>query len=747
MFCQRYKKALSLLAGLFATAVLAPTGAWGQESFIGPETLFAPCETASLDAGTPGVRWNVPGLRATEATSGRRSFVTTPPRWVVRLLLSEAGPRKLVLKARALRRSVVLRAIWNGTDLGTQTFSTRWQKASWSVPVEAVSPGLNRIELHAADEVSSVASVPRQVLKVDQIMVRPATKLCSAKNVVVRRVEGLPLDLPRGAILVTRARGASRAILLLSGESKAVVETHLADISQESRTQTVTVSKAGSFAGLELDLAREPFVTLLARGPGNLRIERADLQPKSIASWRRQCDSLSPTAVAGLWLAALPIGLLLIRRLSKEPRAVWLDPILILSVALSVRWLFVVYYPSTGVRRFSDSWEYVYRARLLLEGTDFLTDTSWHQWQAWLRPPGYFLFLAGILKWSHHGLDTLVRVQAVFSALTAAISYYIAYPLFGRNAAIVTGLMVALNAHSVMSASWVLSEVLFTAVLVVGLAFLAWGSTRLDWRLASAAGFCLGCAALIRPTPITFVPLAALCLVPALGRKGLVSAVAMVAAMLAVTVPWSVRNGLVLDRAPVFETSRVANFLLAHPDDAIIRHSDLDLANPESRKAYYFGRLMKNRRANENSVSDFAVFTRGFSRMLRTPIETLSKFTKSLRIYFSGFPLDFARSSLAESDNCRAVGWTDSLNVTWWLSFGLAVCGVLWAVPDRRAWPVLLWFFYLTVITNLFFFHGADPGRFRFPLHPVIAVFGGHFVAKLIGTLRGFSKKNQRVAI
>jgi 4-amino-4-deoxy-L-arabinose transferase-like glycosyltransferase len=436
--------------------------------------------------------------------------------------------------------------------------------------------------------------------------------------------------------------------------------------------------------------------------------------------------------------------MLLIRGLSTGPRAVWLDPILILFVALAVRWLFVINYPSTGVRRFSDSWEYFQRAQLLLMGADLLTDTSWHQWQAWLRPPGYFAFLAGVFKWSQQGLDALVRVQAVLSALTAAISYYIAYPLFGRSAAIATGLLIAFSTQSVISASWVLSEVLFTSILVVALAFLAWSSVRPDWRLAAAAGLFMGCAALVRPTPITFVPLAALCLISTRGRKWLVPAAAMVAAMLAVTVPWSVRNGLVLDRAPVFENTRVANFLFAHPDDEIIRHRDLDLTNPGDRKTYYFDRIMKNRRSNENTVSDFTVFARGLVRMAGDPIGTSTGFARSLRIFFSGFPSDFARTSLGEMNGCRVAGWTDSLNVTWWLTFGLAVCGILWAAPNRHAWSILLWFFYLTIITNLFFFHGGDPGRFRFSLLPVIAVFGGHFVARIFGTTREFLKKNLR---
>ena len=130
--------------------------------------------------------------------------------------------------------------------------------------------------------------------------------------------------------------------------------------------------------------------------------------------------------------------------------------------------------------------------------------------------------------------------------------------------------------------------------------------------------------------------------------------------------------------------------------------------------------------------------------MLGNPIVTLGSLTESLRAYFSGFPMEFARSSLAERDGCRAAGWTDALNVTWWLVFGLAVCGILSAVADRRAWPVLLWFFYLTVITNLFFFHGGDPGRFRFSLLPVLSAFAGHFVVRTFGFLRGFPTSGQR---
>jgi 4-amino-4-deoxy-L-arabinose transferase-like glycosyltransferase len=173
-------------------------------------------------------------------------------------------------------------------------------------------------------------------------------------------------------------------------------------------------------------------------------------------------------------------------------------------------------------------------------------------------PPGYPYFL-GALQWlsDRVGLgDHLVLVaglvQAVLGGVAVGAVVIAAERLGGRRCAIVAGTLMALWPNLVIHSSLMLSETLFIAVFTVTLAALLCASDGSRWwstpLLIAAVG--LGLCTLIRPQS-TFLALPAIALAWALHSMGWRRWCARMGVLLAgivlVVAPWTIRNAVVLD--------------------------------------------------------------------------------------------------------------------------------------------------------------------------------------------------------
>ncbi len=233
------------------------------------------------------------------------------------------------------------------------------------------------------------------------------------------------------------------------------------------------------------------------------------------------------------------------------------DALLVASVATLTNFLyFALTLPNY---LFPDSYTYLAAAQNLLRGAGFLDATGAVET---LRTPGYPLLLAalgGRIVW-------VVIAQHLMNVAIAVGVYLLAAPRLGRFIAMTAALMFAIDVATIHYANKVLSETLFTLVLLVVCWQLAVGS----WRLA---GVLTGVLVLIRPVAIAyFVVVAAYMLL----RRVRVRAV-VVYALLAVALPfgWALRN---LARTGVLTVSSISgtNLLLfrAAGTLAILDHGD-----------------------------------------------------------------------------------------------------------------------------------------------------------------------------
>ncbi|MDX6727200.1 MAG: hypothetical protein QOK49_2005 [Baekduia sp.] len=154
------------------------------------------------------------------------------------------------------------------------------------------------------------------------------------------------------------------------------------------------------------------------------------------------------------------------------------------------------------------------------------------------RAPGFPLMLAAADRVLGASVATERAAQAVAGAAVAVMAWWVAREIWGARTALAAGLLVALSPVLVLFDASLISEQLFTALLLGALACALHARGRLRW--AVAAGVLAGAAALTRPEGLALALGVALC---AGGRR---AAAAVLAATVVCVAPWTVRNALVL---------------------------------------------------------------------------------------------------------------------------------------------------------------------------------------------------------
>ena len=118
------------------------------------------------------------------------------------------------------------------------------------------------------------------------------------------------------------------------------------------------------------------------------------------------------------------------------------------------------------------------------------------------RTPGYALFLLPFVDYppSNDAIAAALMTQAVLSALTVLLAYALFRPALPTWAALATAALTALSPHLIVANVYVLTETLFT-LLLIGFVLALTRSLQqqsVPWGLAS--GLLLGATMLVRPT-------------------------------------------------------------------------------------------------------------------------------------------------------------------------------------------------------------------------------------------------------
>ena len=186
---------------------------------------------------------------------------------------------------------------------------------------------------------------------------------------------------------------------------------------------------------------------------------------------------------------------------------VWIA-LLVFMVALSVR---MAYQSASIIRNpiCKDAREYYLTAYNLYHFGVYSSDTSEPSAPTWQRPPGYPLFLVpffGISTTTGAFIANVTFAQAVMGSLAAVVSFLLAAMFFPPLLALAAGLLTALSPHLIAMDDFLLSESLFTFVILLASFTLAQSWKRTTPLLALLAGLFFGLSPLIRPIALLMGP-------------------------------------------------------------------------------------------------------------------------------------------------------------------------------------------------------------------------------------------------
>lgn len=159
-----------------------------------------------------------------------------------------------------------------------------------------------------------------------------------------------------------------------------------------------------------------------------------------------------------------------------------------------------------------------------------------------MRTPGYPA-LIGATAWLGLGINGLLILQCLFSALSVALVYAIGRALLQRpGPALIAAAIVAIHPADITAPTAVLTETCFTLLVLLGLWSVADRETR-GIGSTSFGGLMIGLSVLVRPVSIMLGPAVALWMIATDRRlKTVVLAVLMVALSLAPGAAWMARN-------------------------------------------------------------------------------------------------------------------------------------------------------------------------------------------------------------
>jgi len=156
------------------------------------------------------------------------------------------------------------------------------------------------------------------------------------------------------------------------------------------------------------------------------------------------------------------------------------------------------------------------------------------------RSPGYPAFLAALFA-IFHSWTAVMFAQALLVSVMPVLLYLLLRP-YHERAAFWGSILFAIEPIHLYLSSTLLSDALFAVLLLASLLCLEWARGG-SWRYGLVGGLVLGAAILVRPIAM-FLPLLYVLYIvlPRPTKAQLLAVAALVAGVMVVVLPWSVRN-------------------------------------------------------------------------------------------------------------------------------------------------------------------------------------------------------------
>ena len=374
------------------------------------------------------------------------------------------------------------------------------------------------------------------------------------------------------------------------------------------------------------------------------------------------------------------------------------------------------------------------------------------------RTPVYPLFLAGIYAVFGHAYAVAVFVQCLISVVSVYLVFRLGRQMIGPTAGAAAALLTAVDAGLIIHANLLLTETLFTLLLILALTAL-WRFTQTrQARYGVMCGVWLGLATLCRPvTQYLVFGFAAILLVAIRPRwrRGLQAAVVLILAYTASVSPWLIRNWLTFGTPQVSSIQGYnlfvfnASYLQAQLDHTTLEEAQAGLSkqiepqlaaagdNQFEQAAVYQAAALQI--IGQHPLDYLRLHIQGAVLMLMLPntnflanmygilsVQTgliANLRTRTLTENFQAL-LQFFQSYLSSSPK-QAIFLIALIveMITLLITYGLALIGTASLIRSKR-WLLLA----VLMIMLIYFAALTGPvgyGRYRVPISPVLALLAG----------------------
>ena len=360
-----------------------------------------------------------------------------------------------------------------------------------------------------------------------------------------------------------------------------------------------------------------------------------------------------------------------------------------------------------------------------------IVDGDWSAPEAVFRAPLYPYLLAGIYTVAGPDPAAARLIQLIAGSLTVLLIARLGGLLFGRSAALVSGVIAALYWTSI----YFEGELLIASVLplLASLLLLALIRAERDGgsRAALIAGLSIGFFAVARPNVLLFLPAAMLWLWHR-NRRG---AVLLLAGVLMLVLPVTVRNRVVSGEWVFLSSQGGLNFYIGnqreadgmhavYPGLASWRNDDID-------------RLTAARIGHEPTPNESSRywFREGLREIAADPPAWIGAMARKAYFLAGDFEIGNNRDlSLYRREN-RVLSLP---LVTFGVLLPLALVGLLIAPARRRLKPLFVLYILFYALSVVLFF---VCGRFRLPLVPALVPLAG---GGLVATVRAVREMDRR---
>lgn len=331
------------------------------------------------------------------------------------------------------------------------------------------------------------------------------------------------------------------------------------------------------------------------------------------------------------------------------------------------------------------------------------------------RPPLYPIFLALLYSLGSPHYLTVILVQSILSSLTCWLVYLIAESIYNRTAALSAAALTALYPGLIYYSTQLLSESLFIFLLFSATAIFYRSRNRMEkWILIGAL---LGLAALCRPValPLTLLLLPFFAFNLAHGTRRWL--VVFLFTML-VIIPWTWRNYRIHHQPVLITTYGGANLWLGNYPG-----STGYIGSPEGIQT------LLRRKGIPEPEKDSLCYREALSYISNNPGHFLELTIKRFLFFWNPIPeKQFGPNLIRGRDTiCRIVVAVSFSLLLLLAGTGIANTSRLW----KKAWLLLFLILYFPAI--LMFYYISF--RYRLPVIPALAVFGGQGVLAITSRL------------